>query len=58
MIFAGGGATVLGHELLKKHVKCPIFAADDPSNSIVRGLRRYYITQNFKEHAVLRVDRG
>lgn len=57
IIFAGGGATVLGAELLQKHVRAPIYLADDPWNSIVRGMRRFYVTQNFKEHAKLRTER-
>lgn len=56
MIAAGGGATVLGREMLRQYINAPIYMAVDPELSIVRGLYRYYITQNFKEHARVKVE--
>jgi hypothetical protein len=45
MILAGGGATVLGRELLKQYIHCPIYMAATPDFSIVRGYNRFFRTQ-------------
>ncbi|NVL48742.1 ParM/StbA family protein [Pseudomonas syringae pv. actinidiae] len=45
MIVAGGGATVLGMEVFKQYVHCPIFKAATPELSIVRGFYRFAKTQ-------------
>lgn len=45
MILAGGGATVLGMEVFKQYVHCPMFKAKTPELSIVRGLYRFAKTQ-------------
>lgn len=45
MILAGGGATVLGRDLLKQYIHCPIYMAKDPDLSIVRGYYRFFKTQ-------------
>lgn len=45
MILAGGGATVLGRELLKQYINCPIYMAASPDLSIVRGYYRFFRTQ-------------
>ena len=57
-ICAGGGATVLGTEILTKHIHSPIYMAKDPEESIVRGFHRFYVTQYFKEHARVRLARA
>lgn len=41
LICAGGGASVLGLQLLKEYVTCKIYMAADPSRSIVRGYFRF-----------------
>lgn len=58
MIAAGGGAIVLGRELLAQYINCPIYSAADPELSIVRGLHRFYVSQHFKQHARLKVATG
>jgi hypothetical protein len=45
MIVAGGGAIVLGHDIFKQYVNCPIFMASTPEKSIVRGYYRFFRTQ-------------
>lgn len=45
MILAGGGATVLGRELLKQYIHCPIYMSATPDLSIVRGYYRFFKTQ-------------
>lgn len=45
MIVAGGGATVLGMEVFKLYIHCPIFKARTPELSIVRGFYRFAKTQ-------------
>ncbi len=45
MIVAGGGATVLGMEVFKQYVHCPMFKARTPELSIVRGFYRFAKTQ-------------
>lgn len=45
MIVAGGGASVLGIEVFKQYVHCPIFKAATPELSIVRGFFRFAKTQ-------------
>lgn len=54
MVAAGGGTTVLGRPLLKRHITCPIYSAKDPDKSIVRGYYRFMVSQYFKEHALIR----
>ncbi|MCK1788921.1 ParM/StbA family protein [Pseudomonas violetae] len=55
MVTAGGGAIVLGTKLLEKYINTKIYMAKDPENSIVRGFHRFYVTQNFKDHAKVKV---
>lgn len=43
-IVAGGGADVLGRELLSKHIKCPIYIPYNASHSIVRGFYYYALS--------------
>ncbi len=45
MILAGGGATVLGLDVFKEYIKCPIYKAKTPELSIVRGFYRFAKTQ-------------
>lgn len=45
MILAGGGAVVLGRDLFKRHIHCPIYMAKTPEKSIVRGYYRFFKTQ-------------
>lgn len=45
MILAGGGATVLGLDVFKTYIKCPIYKAKTPELSIVRGFYRFAKTQ-------------
>jgi hypothetical protein len=45
MILAGGGATVLGLEVFKPYISCPIYMAKTPELSIVRGFYRFALTQ-------------
>ncbi|KKN96187.1 hypothetical protein LCGC14_0171170 [marine sediment metagenome] len=45
MILAGGGTSVLGLDVFKKYVTCPIYTAKDPSQSSVRGMYRFAKTQ-------------
>nr|WP_192963369.1 ParM/StbA family protein [Pseudomonas fluorescens]CEK42179.1 hypothetical protein PQBR57_0226 [Pseudomonas fluorescens SBW25] len=45
MILAGGGATVLGIEVFKQYIFCPMYMAVDPEKSIVRGFFRFAKTQ-------------
>ena len=45
MILAGGGATVLGMDVFKQYIHCPIFKAPTPELSIVRGFYRFAKTQ-------------
>ena len=45
MIVAGGGATVLGMDVFKQYIQCPIYKAPTPELSIVRGFYRYGKTQ-------------
>lgn len=45
IILAGGGATVLGLDVFKQYIHCPIFQASTPALSIVRGFYRYAKTQ-------------
>ncbi|HEJ4407936.1 TPA: ParM/StbA family protein [Pseudomonas aeruginosa] len=45
MILAGGGANVLGLDVFKQHIHCPIYQAKTPELSIVRGFYRYAKTQ-------------
>lgn len=45
MILAGGGATVLGIDVFKSYINCPIFKSRTPELSIVRGLYRFAKTQ-------------
>lgn len=45
MIVAGGGATVLGMDVFKQYVHCPMFKARTPELSIVRGFYRFAKTQ-------------
>ncbi|MFL1449121.1 hypothetical protein ACI77O_12070 [Pseudomonas tritici] len=45
MIVAGGGATVLGLEVFKQYITCPIYKAKKPELSIVNGFYRYAKTQ-------------
>jgi hypothetical protein len=49
VIIAGGGASVLGLEVYKEYISCPIYRAKDPDQSIVRGLFRYAKTQVLKK---------
>jgi hypothetical protein len=58
MICAGGGSIILGTEILKRHINTKILRAADPENSIVRGLYRFFVTQNFKSQAVVQHARG
>ncbi|MBM5458772.1 ParM/StbA family protein [Pseudomonas sp. P66] len=55
MVAAGGGAVVLGAKLLGTYINTRIYMAKDPENSIVRGYHRFYVTQNFKDHARVKV---
>lgn len=55
MVVAGGGAIVLGRKLLQTYINTVIYMAKDPENSIVRGYHRFYVTQNFKEQARMKV---
>lgn len=45
MILAGGGATVLGLDVFKTYISCPIYRAKTPELSIVRGFYRFAKTQ-------------
>jgi hypothetical protein len=45
MILAGGGATVLGMDVFKQYINCPIYKAATPELSIVRGFFRFAKTQ-------------
>lgn len=45
MILAGGGATVLGMDVFKQYIHCPLYKAKTPELSIVRGLYRFAKTQ-------------
>lgn len=45
MILAGGGASVLGIEVFKQYIHCPIYMAKTPELSIVRGYYRFAKTQ-------------
>ncbi len=45
MILAGGGPIVLGREVFKKYVSCPILMAPEPDKSVVSGYYRYFKTQ-------------
>tara|TARA_R110002124_G_scaffold128157_23_gene288800 strand:- start:27909 stop:28958 length:1050 start_codon:yes stop_codon:yes gene_type:complete len=45
MILAGGGAAVLGYDVFKAYINCPMFMAKTPELSIVRGLYRFAKTQ-------------
>lgn len=45
MILAGGGAPVLGLEVFKEYIMCPIYMAKTPELSIVRGYYRFAKTQ-------------
>lgn len=58
MICAGGGSQVLGKDLLGKFIHAPMFMAEDPSESIVRGFYRFAVSQYFKDHAKLRSTRA
>lgn len=55
MVAAGGGAKVLGAKLLQNYINTRIYMAKDPENSIVRGYYRYYVAQNFKDQARIKV---
>lgn len=41
----------LDKDLLDKFIHCLIFVVDDPSESIVKGFRRFALTHFFKERA-------
>jgi len=45
IILAGGGATVLGMDVFKQYINCPIYKAATPELSIVRGFLRFAKTQ-------------
>lgn len=45
IILAGGGAIVLGMDVFKQYINCPIYKAATPELSIVRGFHRYAMTQ-------------
>lgn len=45
IIIAGGGATVLGMDVFKLYINCPIYKAATPELSIVRGFYRFAVTQ-------------
>lgn len=45
IILAGGGATVLGMEVFKQYINCPLYKAATPELSIVRGFFRFAKTQ-------------
>lgn len=40
-IVAGGGATVIGRELLRQEITCPLYIPKNPNLSIVRGFFRH-----------------
>lgn len=41
MIVAGGGTEILGAEVMKQYVTCPMYKAADPEMSTVRGTYRF-----------------
>jgi hypothetical protein len=45
IILAGGGASVLGLDVFKQYIHCPVFLARTPELSVVRGFFRYAKTQ-------------
>jgi hypothetical protein len=45
MILAGGGPIVLGRDVLKQFINCPIYMSASPDLSIVRGYKRFFLTQ-------------
>lgn len=48
MILSGGGTSVLGREVFKEYITCPMYSANDPSLSTVRGYFRFAKTQMLK----------
>lgn len=51
VICAGGGASVLGMEVFKQYITCPLYRAKNPDLSIVRGLFRFAKTQVLRQIA-------
>ena len=41
IIVAGGGATVIGRDILETVITCPLYIPQNPNLSIVRGFYNY-----------------